>query len=327
MKETVTGLLLFLTSLLSLPLAAQSQAAQEEPMACRCTTYGDIDIYFWLDSVGPPRSRSVAMRVGGELGRRRTEFTIDTGASINVLSPQTAERLGLTDGNGNRNGNSRPGEPRDSIHVEGMGSTTGRRIVADSLRIGNALFLHVPFIILDPTTGDERTDRYLAHLHAILGRPLLEVLGTTTFDFERQRITAPRRPKRKQKRTRRSNLSIDDNCLVLTLPQHNDTLRLMTDFGATHSTLGPDYFMRHKEEITACYPHPDTVYFGGIGGITAVAEYKMSGFLLRIGRTTLSIPSVSVSPSPVYEPRLGLDFFSRLHRVTFDLRRWRLKVS
>ena len=237
-------------------------------------TYGDVDIYFWLDSVGPPSTRSVAMRVYGQLPHRQATFTIDTGASINVLSPRMAQELGI-----------------------------------------------------QPDTADSSVS-YLTHLEAILGRPLLEALGTTTFDFESRHITAPEHPKKRQKRTRRSNLSIDDNCLTLTLTHKvdkhvTDTLRLLTDFGATHTTLGPDYFFRHPTQFQTV--RPDTVYFGGIGGLTKVLEYRLTDFPLWMSkRKSVLVPSLTVSASPTYEPRLGLDFFSHLRSVTIDLRRWRL---
>jgi hypothetical protein len=279
-------------------------------------TYGDVDIYFWLDSVGPPSTRSVAMRVYGQLPHRQATFTIDTGASINVLSPRMAQELGIQP------------DTADSSVIEGIGTTTARLATADSLRLGNALFLNVPFHIVNVFTGDSLVDSYLTHLEAILGRPLLEALGTTTFDFESRHITAPEHPKKRQKRTRRSNLSIDDNSLTLTLTHKvdkhvTDTLRLLTDFGATHTTLGPDYFFRHPTQFQTV--RPDTVYFGGIGGLTKVLEYRLTDFPLWMSkRKSVLVPSLTVSASPTYEPRLGLDFFSHLRSVTIDLRRWRL---
>lgn len=277
-------------------------------------TYGDIDIYFWLDSVGPPSTRSVAMRVYGQLPRRLIPFTIDTGASINVLSPRLARQLGISP------------ETDDSTEVEGVGVTTARLAVADTLRLGNAVFLRVPFYIVDVLTGDSIVDSYLTHLEAILGRPLIEALGTATFDFESRHLTAPERPKKRQKRTRRSNLSIDDNNLLLTLTHQDDTLRLLPDFGATHTTLGPDYYDRHREQFASL--HPDTVWFGGIGGLTQAVEYRLTDFPLWFSkRQSVLVPSLTVSPSPTYEPRLGLDFFSRLRAVTIDFRRWRLTVK
>lgn len=269
----------------------------------------DVEMHFDIDSVGPPGSRGVALRLPGTLNGRRATFTLDTGASTSVISPQLLDRYGLR-------------LLDDSVSVEGMDTVTVQRAIADSLTIGLLTLRNVPFLVASVETGIKAYDQYLSHLQLVIGRPLLEVLGKTTVDFDTHLITAPRRPKRKQKRTRRSNLQVVDNVLMLTA---NDTLRLIPDFGATHSALGHTYYEQNTATVEAA-GHADTVSYMGLGGIVTAVEYTVNDFPLRIDRKTVVLPSITVHATNSYESRLGMDFFSRQRRVVFDLRRWRLSV-
>lgn len=298
----VYRLLLLVTLMTAQTVSAQSYYEREP------SRY-DVEMHFDIDSVGPPGSRGVALRLPGTLNGRRATFTLDTGASTSIISPQLLDRYGLR-------------LLDDSVSVEGMDTVTVRRAIADSLTLGLLTLRHVPFLVATVETGDEAYDRYLGHLRLVVGRPLLEVLGKTTVDFDTHFITAPRRPKKKQKRTRRSNLAVTDNVLMLTA---NDSLQLIPDFGATHSALNHTYYYNNTVTIETT-GRADTVRYVGIGGITTAVEYTVSAFPLRIDRKTITLPSLTVHSTDGYESRLGMDFFSRLRSVVFDLRRWRLSV-
>ena len=286
------------------------------------STYADdVEMHFDLDPIGQEADGGLVLRLPGTLNGRRMTYMLDTGASANVISPDYAASLGL-----------RP--LVDSVTVEGVGSTIGQMVIADSIELGNLILRQVPFCVVDVSTGRPEYDRYLRHLRAILGRPLLEELGKTTIDFEHHQLTAPRKPKKKQKRTRRSNLAVVDNVLLLTV---NDSLRLIPDFGATHSTLQKsDITFSSQGETTEGGGslsfqgetlHADTVHYAGVGGVVTVVEYTLHDFPIRIDKKNFHLPSITVSSSASYESRLGMDFFTRQRRVVFDLRRWRLTVK
>ena len=294
-----------LLAMLAWALSAGGQTLYE-----RASDRYDVDMHFYLDSVGQPGSRGVALRLPGTLNGRRATFTLDTGASVSVVSPRLLDRYGLH-------------PTADSTLVEGTDTVVARRVVADSIELGNLTLRHVPFVVADAATGDDAYDRYLDHLQLIIGRPLLDVLGKTTVDFRSHTLTAPRRPKRRQKRTRRSNLAVVDNVLLVTA---SDTLQLIPDFGATHSSLDSAYFSRQSAAIVA-QATPDTVSYVGIGGVVTAIEYTLDDFSLTIDRKRLTAPQVTVHATGGYESRLGLDFFTRQSRVVFDLRRWRLTVE
>lgn len=298
----VYRLLLLVTLMMTQTVSAQSYYEREP------SRY-DVEMHFDIDSVGPPSSRGVALRLPGELNGRRATFTLDTGASISIISPQLLDGYGLR-------------LLDDSVTVEGTDTMTVRRAIADSLTIGLLTLRHVPFLVATAETGDDAYDRYLGHLRLVIGRPLLEVLGKTTVDFDTHFITAPRRPKKKQKRTRRSNLDVIDNVLTVIA---NDSLQLIPDFGATHSALDHTYYMHNAAAVEAT-SRADTVRYVGIGGVVTAVEFTLNDFSLRIDRKNVILPSLTVHATEGYESRLGMDFFSRLRRVVFDLRRWRLSV-
>ena len=115
-SECKTILLLVAALFASLTVSAQS-FYEREP-----SRY-DVEMHFDIDSVGPPGSRGVALRLPGTLNGRRATFTLDTGASTSVVSPQLLDRYGLR-------------LLDDSVSVEGMDTVTVQRAIADSLTLG-----------------------------------------------------------------------------------------------------------------------------------------------------------------------------------------------
>ena len=79
-----------LLAMLASALSAGGQTLNE-----RASDRYDVDMHFYLDSVGQPGSRGVALRLPGTLNGRRATFTLDTGASVSVVSPRLLDRYGL----------------------------------------------------------------------------------------------------------------------------------------------------------------------------------------------------------------------------------------
>ena len=267
-----------------------------------------VSFAFSVDTLASDENLSVFLRVPTMINGCNLDFTFDSGSSINLLTPALAdslnlERLGLT------------------VPFEGEGSGHGELAIADELRLGEVRLRHVPFVVADVSTGNDSLDLALSHLHAIIGLPILETLRTTEIDFRQHRVKVVEPLQGVE-----SNLAYDDNAneLLVSVRHHDEQLRLIPDFGASHTVLGADYFYRHRDWIQA-YCQSREVFFAGVGGMNACREYAFPQFDVKLGQLVFTLPTATVVDIP-YDNRLGMDFFSRCQRVVFDFTRMSLLV-
>lgn len=266
-----------------------------------------IVIPFRLDSVGTGADRSVAIMMPASVNGHRADFMLDTGASINVVSPSVAEQLGLK-------------ITEENINVEGNHTTTGKRAMADTLRIGNMTLRNVTFYIMDMSSGVDSIDRHMHHLDAIMGLPLIEQLQTCEIDFTRHTI--------------RTVAGSDDNepnicylpgekTLTMEAWHTGEPLHVIPDTGASHSTLDCTYLSGHGSRMVA--DGVDSVRYAGFGGIISGHEYRLTDFEITVGHTYYTLPRITVFDGQ-YGQRLGMDYFSRMERVFIDLRKMQVRV-
>ena len=263
---------------------------------------------FTLDTLASGEAQAVVMRIDAVLNGRPLRLTFDSGSGINLLSPALADSLRL--------------KPLGlKVPFQGEESGEGELAMADELRLGGVVFRHVPFVVADVSTGNDSIDQSLSHLQALLGLPLLEALGSTEIDFRRHVMTLVEPPV-----TAEPNLEYDDlaNELLVRVRHHEEELRLIPDFGASHTVLGADYLLSHQEWIEAYCPKR-AIFFAGVNGTTACHEYRFEQFDLQVGRLTFTLPSATVVDVP-YDNRLGMDFFSRCQRVIFCFQNMSLLV-
>jgi predicted aspartyl protease len=267
-------------------------------------------IPFRVDSIGAPAYRSVAIIVSAEVNGVKADFTLDTGASVHVVTPEMAEQLGLrmTD---------------DSVSVAGNELTGARRAIARRLKVGNIVMRNVPFYVmaLDVAVPDS-LQPYTRNLQAILGLPLLKLLKTCDIDFDRHEI---RSVKSEKTEAEERNLTYDSTLRTLLVEARHtgERMPMLVDTGATHSTLGHDFYAAHCHRLIA--DGEDSVIYAGYGGMVSGREYRLTDFEINIGHNYTSLPLITVFDSD-YDQRLGMDYFSRFRHVWIDFRRMTLRV-
>lgn len=263
----------------------------------------DALVSFRLDSVGQGESRSVAVCIPAEVNGRKTDFMFDTGATLNVVSRAVADSLKL--------------EPLGvPVSFDGMGKNSGSLALAKRVLLGNLVIENVPFCVMaEPPSA--------AHLHAILGQPLLESLGIVQMDFRRNMLisSADDRQRDISEASYDVNLSCGfaDNGLQVEAWHHGRAFGVIPDTGATHSALSTTDAPAQRDFIVTNYPSREVVFVGW-GGQCTGREYLYPQYDVKIGPTVVSLPMMYVFDGADYDSRLGMDFFSRCERVTFCMR-------
>lgn len=271
----------------------------------------DLILHFRIDSVG--KGSSTAITLQGSLNGMTRRFTLDTGAGVNVVTPDVAKACGMKMLN-------------VEISAHGVRAGSGSLALAEELKIGDLTLQNVPFYVLDMKTGDERADRYMNHLEAIIGLPILNELQEVQLDFINNRLTIPQ--------TLTPPPAFAPNiCFtgaeILDIEVFYDNERLVVNFdsGSGVSQLNYDYFEKHKERIERIAER-DSMGLGGFGGITRVAIYQLpGGACFRVGEYTGCVDSLNVVATPNQnavhmkgDGVMGMDFFRSFSTLTINLK-------
>ncbi len=272
--------------------------------------YGDeIKIPILLDSVGYGDYRTVQVFINGSIKGKNIRILFDSGSSNNVITPQLCQELGLKD---------------THLHLDIQGTDTASNGVtfADELLLGNIKLQHLPFLIDSLNTEDVDKESGIAQYDAIIGLPLLRILGKTTIDFDKHLITSDDI----------SDGNVEPNLIYRNLRnmyyleyEHGGKkLTAIPDFGAVTSVLGESYNENYPDTLSL---PTDSMSFLGYGGEKQTAITAMSNYDITIAGYHKIIPSILAIRQDGFDDLLGMDYFSKFHRVIFNLRNNTLRVE
>ena len=271
----------------------------------------DLVLPFRTDSVG--KRGSYAITLQGNLNGKSQRFTLDTGAGVNVVTPEVAKACGM--------------KILDSeITANGVRSGNGRLALAEEVRIGDLVVRNVPFYVLDMKTGEEKVDKYMKHLEAIIGLPLMNILQEIRLDFRTNRLTVPRTLTPAPEFA--PNISYQrQNILDLEVIYDHERMRMNFDSGSDLSHLNYPYYERHKERIERIAER-DSMGVGGFGGTARVCIYKLpGGGCFQIGKYMGCVDQLDVVATPEENGAhfsrdgvVGMDFLRSFSTITLNLK-------
>ena len=271
------------------------------------------EIPFDLDSVGRQGKRSVAIMMRGSVNGTPYKIVFDTGAGINVITPECARQLNLT--------------PLDAqISMSGMGTAEGVLAIADRVQLGSLTLRNVPFYIVEMTTGVDSLDKYLSHCDCVMGVPLMQAFGEVQMDFSSNHLTVPAVQTDSSLRNLYMNAG---NGIILQADHEGEKMQFHIDTGdAGFGSLSYPYYSKNAHFIEE---KGDTTTYesAGIGGAQRVRAYNLHDFNVEVDGVGCSIPQIPVvaepdnmaGGSPMIDGRLGVKFFTQFKRVTINLRK------
>lgn len=257
--------------------------------------------------------------VEGRLNGRRGDFTFDTGAAYNVITPDLVDKYGL-----------RIIGPQMQAH--GMRTLNGLFAIADKLQMGNLELHNVPFVVLDNQQENKRAARAMRNFRLIIGQPLLLRFASWTLDFTQKELVL--HTDTTAMAGGKSNLCMTGGGVMMVNAGSGDhSYALDLDCGATTSWMGPTYYRDHSADV-ARLGRWSVDAGSGYGGIVYSSKFTMPEIPLRIsGRdfTLRNVPVITLSSekTTLYDGagRLGFDFFSMWRRVTVDNAHMMIKME
>lgn len=194
---------------------------------------------FAIVPVGPTEKGSVLMHLQEcSINGISADITFDTGAGINLISPEMAERYNLIPLEGTR------------ISVDGVAKKEGHMAIARELRLGNITIRDVPFSVVSISSDNSEADQYTDAFSIMLGSDLMLQLKEVDINFMTNKITVPSKaPFIPVKTDVKPNLCFSSSMNLLCRGTiHDQPMLMCIDSGdASYGSIGYAFFESNKQ--------------------------------------------------------------------------------
>ncbi len=275
-----------------------------------------VPIRFYQDN----RKTPVMMYAPVEMNGVKEEVTYDTGAGANVMSPETAERIGAHIYN------------IEGLSVYGVKEVATQFAIVDSLKLGEVVYRNVPFHVMDFATNNKEADEVMKsiNLHCVIGIQTMRPLQEIQFDFVNRYLIVPAKPSPKPSFA--PNMYSDSYKLILSIydKKIKQEIDALLDTGSSTTGLSSRYYSRSQSMFEGVVPN-DSVRAAGAGG-TSVNKTFRYNWEYEIGDAKELCDSVHVdvpttAPDKEYDCLLGLPSLVPHDRVTINFKDMWLNLS
>ena len=234
------------------------------------------------------------------------EFIFDTGANLSTISESQAKKMNLT-----------LFEQNVDVGSSTQINVQSKLAVADSLFVGDILFENVVFLVMP---NEQLTFPDINYkIDGIIGFPIIIQLEEVHMHKDGS-ITVPGKPKK----TNLKNTVFEGLNPIVQIFSDDDTLLFTFDTGARNSELSFKYFNDHKSEIER-KGELQTNQRGGTGGNTAVKEYMLNNFSMKIGSKSTELSKIPVMLeeydfNKYFDGNLGQDVFTQFNTLIINFK-------
>ena len=269
-------------------------------------------IPFEIVPVDSQKNNSVLMHLRNTfINGIEADVTFDTGAGANIISDSLALKYNLI--------------PLDaSSTVGGVDIQNGSYAIAKELKIGDIIVSDVPFYVINITTNNEETDKYVDNFNIVVGSELMLQLKDLTVDFVNQNITVPLVAPKRSQASANMCFSSSMNLLSKGVVQGNKMLMNIDTGDASYGSLGKVFFEKNKEYITTnC--KLDTIRNAGIGGVNVSECYRVPNLSIELGNNEIKAAEIVVvlqdnmGGTFGYDCNLGLKSLMLFNKVRFNM--------
>ncbi|MCM1356364.1 MAG: retroviral-like aspartic protease family protein [Staphylococcus sp.] len=267
---------------------------------------------FAIVPVGPKDKASVLIHLQDSyINGESADITFDTGAGVNLISHEMAERFKLTPLENTR------------ITVSGINNRDGYVAVAGELKIGNMTVRDVPFTVVSLSSDNEEADKYIDSFNIVVGSELMLQLKDVTIDFANRKITVPASVPGRSGIAPDLCFSPTMNLLAKGTVLSTPMMMCIDSGDASFGTLSNSFFETHKDYITS-HAEPDTIREAGIGGTIYSECYKVPDMPVALGGNVVSPPELVVktgdnSMRADYDCIIGVKTLMMFGKVRFNL--------
>lgn len=286
--------------------------AEHNPYRIQFPENDIASIPFNIVPAGPKDKNSVLLHLRRSfINGIEADITFDTGAGVNMISPEFADKYNLIPLDGTRQ------------TVAGVGKSDGYIAIAEELRMGDIIVKDVPFVVASLSSNNEEADQYIGCFSIVVGSELMLQLKELTFDFIRCLITIPAKAPARTDATPNMCFSNGMNLLTRGLVHNLSDLMCIDSGDASFGSLSARYYERYKEHIESV-GRLDSIRSAGVGGVTIMPCYHMPDLSVTIGGTTVTVPDLVVktqkdNSAMAQNVNIGLRTLMLFSKVRFNM--------
>ncbi|HEU0013122.1 MAG TPA: retropepsin-like aspartic protease [Longimicrobium sp.] len=272
-----------------------------------------------VEAAGPvrlatARDRANLVNVEVEANGQRIPFVYDTGAGLSTTIETTAREMGM-----------RMLDATVMVAAITGGRVRARVAIAPELRLGGATVRNAAFLVFPDSALAFPQIGY--QIRGIIGFPAIEAFGATSLTRDGAIVLGDTVAREEGP----SNLCLNGLTPIIAVEVGGQRLHVGMDTGAQNTDLFVSYFQAHRAELEAGGA-PDTVQFGGAGGMRRAPAYTLRDFDLRVAGRDVRLPRVRVyvertsAASEQLFGNLGQDVFGQFESLTLDFRSLHLRL-
>lgn len=237
---------------------------------------------FKLGGIGPEKKQQqVIQLLGSTINGKDADIKFDTGAGVNIISEELAAQYDLV--------------PLDvPLDVKGLGTQTGRFMLAREMKIGNITVTDVPFLVVSLLTGNAKADKYFKDINLVVGCELMQKLKDLTLDFRRNEIlvpsVAPARSGAKPNMCFSSGMGLLAKATIKGTP-----LTTLIDTGNPNYVSLVNTFLEKNEAYVRTQGKKGSSRLAGLGGVKVDKYYRLSDMPLTLGGNSAVVPIVDIA--------------------------------
>ncbi|HWK89403.1 MAG TPA: pepsin/retropepsin-like aspartic protease family protein, partial [Longimicrobium sp.] len=260
------------------------------------------------------RDRANLVNVEAEANGQRIPFVYDTGANLSTVIETTAREMGM-----------RMLDATVMVGTVTGGRTAARVAIAPELRLGDATVRNAAFLVFPDSALAFPQIGY--QIRGIIGFPVIAAFGASTLARGGGIVLGDTVARDEGP----ANLCLDGLTPIIAVAIGGERLHFGMDTGAQSTDLYLAYFRAHRAELESGGA-PDSVSFGGAGGMRRGLAYRLQPLDLRVGGRDVRVPSVRVFAERTSEAserlfgNLGQDVFGQFESMTLDFRTMHLRL-
>ena len=261
------------------------------------------------------REDPIMLKVNINLNTYSHDVTYDTGAGRNIMSEELAEKLSL------------PIYDFSAVDAIGIRQKETKYTIVDTLRLGEIVYVNVPFHVADLGTGHQEADSVLTKigLDCVIGLQTMFPLNEIQFDFQNGYLVIPA-----------IQSPLPDSAPNMFLSRYNQLITsvfdkgsqkeidVLLDTGGAKTSLSMNYYKENQRLFADIMP-TDTIRMAGLGGVQIAKSisttWEYSADRVHFVKEPIIIHTEPVSPvTDNWDCLFGLPSFTRYNKVILNFK-------
>lgn len=261
------------------------------------------------------RENPIMLKVNIDLNTYSHDVIYDTGAGQNIMSEELAEKLSL------------PVYDFPAADAIGIRQKETKYTIVDTLRLGEIVYVNVPFHVADFDMGHPEADsvRMKRGLDCIIGLQTMFPLNEIQFDFQNGYLIVPAIQSPLPSSAPNMFLSGYNQLITSVFDKGSQKeIDVMLDTGASKTSLSMKYY-KENQRLFADITPTDTTRMAGLGGVQIVKSisttWEYSVDHSHFVKEPIIIHTEPVSPvTDNWDCLFGLPSFTRWNKVILNFK-------